>query len=108
MPHIYEILDFNNKYDSALVFNSIFSLLMYKRADEICKNYAIYYLITNLRNIITYGNCSLLNRTFIINVLTMIIKNIYFRPYRTYNITFKGLEELNLLVIDLKKKYNIK
>ena len=35
ISNIYEIVDINNKYDVVLVINSIFSLLMYKRIDEI-------------------------------------------------------------------------
>ena len=47
---IYTIMNINNKIDVALVFNSIFSLLMYKRIDEICKNQSITHLISNLSN----------------------------------------------------------
>ena len=102
-------MNINNKIDVTLVFYYIFSLLMYKRIDEICKNESIYYLIFNLRLIIINGDCSLLNRTFIVNALNMIIKNIYFRPYRIINVSFNyGLKQLKLLINYLEKKYSIK
>ena len=87
-----DLMEFINDDDEdeiALVFNSILSILMHKRLDELCMNNTYHCLFYILRHIINFCNCSLLRKGFIINALSMIINNML-RPYRKKYLLYVG------------------